>query len=130
MTIAKSCILSGLAMTFLVNANAPLTGHWGGERANLTLDANGGRIDMDCAHGTIAAPMVMDKAGRFAAQGFLTRDMPGPIRMDAPDLRRSATYSGTLKSSALTLMIRIAGEPATQKLRLVKDTKVKLLRCL
>jgi hypothetical protein len=122
--------VSGLAMSMLVNANAPLTGEWGGDRANLTIDAKGARIEMDCARGTITAPLKLDKAGRFTAKGIFARDHPGPEHMNAPDPRRAATYAGAVSGAALTLTIRVAGETAPQKLRLVKGARVKLLRCL
>jgi hypothetical protein len=127
--IAK-LFVSGLAMSMLVNANAPLTGEWGGDRANLTVDAKGARIEMDCAHGAITVPLKLDKAGRFTAKGMFARDHPGPDHINAPDPRRAATYAGTVSGSALTLMIRVTGEPTPQKLRLVKGARVKLLRCL
>jgi hypothetical protein len=115
-------IVSGLAMSVFVNANAPLTGQWGGDRANL--------IEMDCAHGSFAAPLKLDKAGRFTGKGILVTHRPGPDRIDTPDPHRAATYLGKLTGSTLTLTIKIAGEPAPQQYRLVKDARVKLLRCL
>jgi hypothetical protein len=130
MNNALHLLLSGLAMSTLVNAHAPLTGQWGGDRANLTIDAKGGQIEMDCAHGSFAAPLTLDKAGRFTGKGVLVSHRPGPSRIDVPDPHHTAIYSGKLTGSTLMLSIKVTGDATPQQFRLVKDARVKLHRCL
>ena len=130
MNKAPHLIMSGLAMSMLVNAHASLTGQWGGDRANLTIDAKGAQIEMDCAHGSFAAPLKLDRTGRFTGAGVLVTHRPGPSRIDAPDPHHTAVYSGKLTGSTLMLSIKVAGEATPQQFRLVKDARVKLHRCL
>ena len=117
-------------MSMLVNAHTPLDGYWGGDRANLTIDAKGAQIELDCAHGTFATPAKLDRNGRFSSDGVFVIYPPGPDRVDAPDPRRAANYSGKLTGSTLTLAVKVAGEPSPQRFRLQKNARVKLLRCL
>ena len=57
-------------------------GRWGGVGLSLDVTSTGARIELDCAHGTIDAPLSLDADGAFDAPGRLVRERPGPVRMD------------------------------------------------
>src|ERR1041384_7110474 len=42
---------------------------WGGDHIQLRLFATGGAIEYDCSHGSIDAPLVVDREGRFDVTG-------------------------------------------------------------
>jgi hypothetical protein len=123
-------LLSGIAMTMLVNAAPPLTGQWGGDHSNLILDAKGGRIETDCGDGWITGPIAADKAGQFVARGLFTVNAGGPERLEQPDRRKAAIFKGKLTGRAMTLTIEAPGLSPPRRLNLVKDKQVKLFRCL
>ena len=55
-------------------------GAWGGTGIALEVTASGARIELDCAHGTIEAPLALDAEGGFDLPGTLVRERPGPVR--------------------------------------------------
>ena len=56
-----------------------MTGQWGGAHIGLVLDPSGGRIDYDCASGTVG-PIVPGPDGRFSVAGTHTPGHGGPVR--------------------------------------------------
>jgi len=53
-------------------------GDWGGQHVRLTVDDTGGRIEFDCAHGRLGAPLTLDGDGRFDVAGSLVSE-GGPV---------------------------------------------------
>jgi len=43
-------------------------GAWGGDHVLLTVTDNGGRVELNCAHGTLDHPLRLDDAGRLRAE--------------------------------------------------------------
>ena len=107
-----------------------LEGRWGGDRLQLTLDANGGRLELDCASGTIAGPVKSLANGKFSAVGTFDQHSPGPQRADEAAAVGKARYSGEIHDGAMTLSILAAGAGAPQVFHLRKGAAVKLVRCL
>jgi hypothetical protein len=130
MRYIQRIIISGFAMSMLVNAAGPLTGQWGGDHSNLVLDAKGGRIETDCGDGWIAGPITPTHKGSFVARGHFVINAGGPERMDGPDRRKAATFKGKLSGRSLALTIEAPGLSPPRKLNLVRDQQVKLFRCL
>lgn len=113
----------------LTAANAAALGIWGGDRLQMTVDAQGARLQLDCASGTISTPLVLDVHGGFATQGTFEAHQPGPQRADE-SAAAAARYSGTVKGDLMTLTIQTGSSAPAQVFKLHKGVKVKLVRCL
>lgn len=109
-------------------AGATALGIWGGDRLQLTVDAQGARISTDCASGSIGTPLVLDAKGAFSASGTYEQHQPGPQRADEGP--PAAQYSGTIEGEQMTLTIKPAGAVAPQVYKLRRGLRVKLVRCL
>lgn len=79
------------------------TGTWGGEHARLEVTESGARIDLDCAHGTIDQPIIIDAQGKFSVKGTFIGEHSGPVRRDEEPHVLSMRYAGELKDGTLTL---------------------------
>jgi len=109
----------------------PVTGEWGGEHVGLTLDSTGGRLEYDCAAGTIAEPVIPATDGRFAATGTHTPGMGGPDRIDYVPPSYPARYTGTVRGDTMTLRVAVPSRDLTLgPFRLRRDTEPRILRCL
>lgn len=89
--------------------HAAPAGIWGGTHAALTLTESGGRIELDCAHGTVDETLAVDANGHFDAGGTFSREHGGPIRREEREERRPARYSGTIRGETMTLTITVPG---------------------
>ena len=121
---------AALAMTDVMSASAPLIGQWGGDRARLTLEATGGRIEYDCGSGTLDAALLPDAKGHFAVDGKHEVHTPGPTLADVAPAFSRASYRGTVDGDRMVLMVQVAGEKTARRLQLVRNHNVKLVRCL
>jgi hypothetical protein len=110
-------------------AGAALTGSWGGQHIGLELSATSGRLDYDCAAGTIDEPVRPDASGRFTARGTHTPSMGGPERVDVPRPQLAATYTGRLNGDRLTLSVRTP-DAELGPFTLARGAEPVLLRCL
>ena len=81
-----------------------LEGTWGGDHVGVEAGDDTVVTRFDCAHGSMAAPVPLDRAGRFAAAGEYVVDV-GPSRTF------DATYEGTVRGNRLELRILIAVTP-------------------
>src|SRR5436305_13853884 len=76
----------------LVAAAAPATsgtkhrmlsqGTWGGDHVTMTVKASGADLEFDCATGSIAAPIELDRKGSFTVRGQFHAEHGGPVRRD------------------------------------------------
>lgn len=82
-------------------------GLWGGNRLRVAVDADGARLEFDCAHGEISAPFTLDAEGRFDLPGTYTRQGPGPIRLKLLPSAVPAHYSGQVEGAKMTLRVRL-----------------------
>ena len=110
---------------------AALQGQWAGDRMQLVIDAQGGRIEGDCASGTITGPVVVAADGRFTSQGSFEVYSPGPQRTDESGAVASAHFAGELRDGTLKLTITPAGANAgpAKVYTLQSGARVKLVRC-
>lgn len=102
-------------------------GIWGGDRLQLTVDATGARVALDCANGSISMPLVLDAHGSFAANGKFETYEPGPQKADSGGAA-TVRYSGVVKGDLMTLTIHTGTTPQIFKLR--KGVAIKQVRCL
>lgn len=112
-----------------------LQGQWAGDRLQLVVDPQGGRVESDCASGRFGSsgsPVMVSSDGTFNAQGSFENHQPGPQRAAAA-APAAAQFSGKLHGSMLTLTITPA-DPSDPSAALVfslqRDARIKLLRCL
>jgi hypothetical protein len=104
---------------------------WGGEHIGLTVSANGGALEYDCASGTIDQPIVSATNGNFIAQGTHTPGHGGPIMVgEVPD-RHPAQYEGWTDGETMRLSVTLTD--TGQKLgtfTLVRGQSPRVFRCL
>ena len=87
-------------------------GRWGGVGLALDVTATGANIELDCAHGTIDAPLDLDAEGNFDLPGTLILERPGPVREGEPERKESIRVTGRLEGQ--TLKIRVHRARATK----------------
>lgn len=81
-------------------------GSWGGEHVALDVTSAGAAVELDCAHGTIDAPLRLDDEGRFSIAGVFVRE-GGPVRFGETEQAHPAVYDGRLEDSKITFSIRL-----------------------
>ena len=86
------------------------TGTWGGEHMALEVSAKGADAELDCAHGKITQPIVLDNRGDFDAAGTFTREHGGPVRRDEAPTSSPAHYSGRVVGDTMTVTIVLEKE--------------------
>ena len=80
----------------------------------MALTEAGGWIDLDCAWGTIDAPLTLDRHGRFDLQGrHVAQPGPPPYAADSLPASRPVRYEGWVRDGLLTLRVTVEGEPTT-----------------
>jgi len=88
-------------------------GVWGGEHVRLRVTDAGGQIEYDCAHGTVAEPLVLDAQGRFNVKGTHVREHGGPIRVGLEPATLPARYTGSVEGQKMTLTVTLTDEQTT-----------------
>lgn len=116
------------ACASVVPEGVPISGQWGGPHIGLTLDPSGGRIEYDCAAGTVG-PVMPGPGGSFTAQGTHTPGFGGPEIQGQVRPSYPARFSGTVRGDTMTLRAASNGvELGPFTLR--RGAKPGLLRCL
>jgi hypothetical protein len=89
------------------------TGTWGGEHIGLEVTDGGGRVEYDCAHGTLDQRIVPDTGGGFEVRGTHVRERGGPVRKGVPEDSHPAVYRGQIEGDTMTLTVTESdtGEP-------------------
>ena len=133
--LAGLVVVTAVSMNTAVAAPAAsaqaLEGSWGGDRLLLVIDAGGGRVQMDCASGSITGPIALAANGSFIATGTFLAHQAGPQRIDETATPATARYAGELiGSDALRLSILAPGAAAAQVFNLRRGATFKLIRCL
>jgi hypothetical protein len=108
-----------------------LSGTWGGDRMIITMSANGGDIQMDCAGGTIKGKIIPDAKGRFTARGTFDQYSGGPtLAKDFAARGKPAIFRGQMLGDTIKLEITQNGvtQPVSYTLR--KGERPLLVRCL
>ncbi len=104
---------------------------WGGDRLNLVIDGKGAaQVELDCASGAIAGPIVLSEKRNFTAAGTFEQYRSGPQRADESAAVTKARYEGTVEGTTMTLSIWPEGAAKPQVFKLRKGAAVKLVRCL
>ena len=109
-------------------ASPALVGEWGGPQVQLSLTANGGRIEFSCAATTIAAAVRPDAAGRFSANGQQEDFTGGATSADKPPPTTPTRITGTVEGDTLHLAVQRQGA-AVEAYILQRGRRSKLIRC-
>jgi hypothetical protein len=106
-----------------------VAGSWGGVGAILEAPAGEeARIELDCAHGSIAGPLAVAEDGSFDWKGTFVGERGGPTRKeDAGRDAPAARFRGTLDGDRLS--IRIEGASGGTDVVLFRDRAGRLRKC-
>lgn len=107
--------------------------NWGGEGINLTVEKEGVKIVYDCAEAEITEKLMIDKKGRFSAEGTYLRHNPGAIRLKFKPKKQKAKFEGIISDNKMTLSVTLAETENNEEFgeySLEKDRIAKLRRCL
>jgi len=103
-------------------------GDWGGQHVRLTVDDTGGRIEFDCAHGRLGAPLTLDGDGRFDVAGSLVSE-GGPVPKDETGNARPARYRGRTDGQSMSLAVTLEGGQDAGTFSLVRGGRARLVKC-
>lgn len=80
-------------------------GTWGGEHISLEVTDQGGRVEYDCAHGTVDQRIVPDARGCFDVRGTHVREHGGPVRRGETEDSHPARFAGEIQGDTMTLTV-------------------------
>lgn len=105
------------------------TGLWGGDHVRLEVTDAGARIEFDCAHGTLDAPLVLQD-GRFDVPGTFVRERGGPIRDDDVQKGQPVRFIGQVEGARMTISFTFAGtNEAQDSFTLIRGEDARLFKC-
>ena len=105
------------------------SGGWGGPHALLEVTDTGGRVEFDCAHGTLKGPLTL-KDGRFEVDGTFVRERGGPIREGQAEKGIPVRYRGEFDGNQLTLTFSLAADGSdAEKFILKHGERARLVKC-
>ena len=122
-------VLAGILLSGCRGDRVP-NGAWGGDHVVLTVTDNGGRVEFDCAHGTLDHPLRLDDRGRFSVAGTFVPEHGGPVRSDEVLASRPARYQGRLSRQKLEFTVTVEGQPAHDPYAVTLERVPKLTKCL
>lgn len=125
---ASALLLAGCATMSQQPPN--LTGQWGGRGIGLVLEGGLGRVEYDCASGTIDSAIIPGPDGRFTATGTHVPGQGGPVRVGQIFISHRATYSGEVQATQMTLRVAVENGTVLGPFTLVQGAEPQLLRCL
>jgi hypothetical protein len=121
-----------LARPGCVSVNGPSgtlpPGDWGGAHIRIEVRDSVARVELDCAHGRINAPILLDD-GSFLAVGTFTREKGGPIVIGEEEPALPARYSGRVAVDRMAITITVLGE-AIGTFELRRNQIGRVFRCL
>ena len=114
-----------------IPAAGDLLGVWGGAHIALDVGPNETAVELDCAHGTIRAPFVLDANGRFDLPGEFVRERGGPVREGELLDKFPARYRGIIEGNRMQLSIeRVDSVQALGSFSLQQGDHGTVFKCL
>jgi len=102
-------------------------GKWGGHHVRLDVGASGAQVEFDCAHGTLAGPLIL-RNGRFTTSGTYVLER-GRVRLDE-EKGRPAHFRGQVEGSRMTLTFWLADdESGAETFELTYGKEARLFKC-
>lgn len=102
---------------------------WGGTGVRLEVGAGGGKVEFDCAHGTLGK-VAPDAEGGFDVGGTFVRERGGPVRSDEQPEKLPARYRGKIEGESMTLRVSVEGLGETLTYTLTRGRTARLRKCL
>ncbi|HET9811889.1 MAG TPA: hypothetical protein VFP53_09390 [Sphingomicrobium sp.] len=106
-----------------------MTGEWGGPHVGLILEADGGRLEYDCAAGTIG-PVLPSRDGSFVAEGTHTPGWGGPEIEGQVRPIYATRFSGTVRGDRMTLQGNVSNGVTLGPFTLERGAEAGIFRCL
>ena len=88
-------------------------GRWGGVGLSIEVTSSGAKMELDCAHGTIDSPLILDDQGNFDLPGTLVLEHGGPVRQGEPERKEAVRVTGRLDGQ--TLRVRVVRPDAPKQ---------------
>lgn len=112
-------------------ASRPAPGRaWGGTGIQLEVTAAGGRVEYDCAHGTIDRPLVFDRRGRFDVAGMHFPEHGGPVREGEEAKGQAVRYTGRVTGDTMRLTVKLPDGRVLGPYTLVRGRAGRIRKCL
>lgn len=128
--LAAAAALALAACESLSQAPTALSGQWGGQHAGLVLEGGLGRLEYDCASGTIDQAIVPGPDGRFTAAGTHVPGEGGPVRVGQIFITHRATYTGRVEGDVMTLSATLDNGTALGPYTLRRGAPPQIVQCL
>ena len=124
-------LLAGFALIGLAACKGEVVpnGAWGDDHVSLTVSDNGGRVEFDCAHGTIDHPLRVDDLGRFSVPGTYVPEHSGPVQRGEKVEARPARYQGRLDRQKIEFTVTLEGHAAAGPYTVTLAKAPKLTKC-
>ena len=120
-------LLAGCAN--LPSSSLPLSGQWGGTHVRLVLERSGGRLEYDCAGGTIG-PIVPRPDGSFEVEGTHTPAAGGPEIEGQIRPTYRTRFNGNLRGDRMNLAGRVENGALLGPFELRRGAEPNIFRCL
>jgi hypothetical protein len=132
MRVLAPVLVATLAIACGSLGPSPLaTGVWGGDHIAMTITESSVHVELDCAHGDVPNPIMIDARDQFSAAGTFVREHGGPIRVDETLDSHPAMYTGSVSSSSMMLTIQQTDTNQTiGTFTLVRGTQGRVVKCL
>jgi hypothetical protein len=132
MRVLAPMLVAALAIACGSLGPSPLAaGVWGGDHIAMTITESSVHVELDCAHGDVPNPIMIDGRDQFSAAGTFVREHGGPIRVDEPPDSHPAMYAGSVSSNSMTLTIQQTDTSQTiGTFTLVRGTQGRVVKCL
>ena len=128
MAMTMAVLLASLAVSGCRGDDIP-NGAWGGDHVVLTVNDNGGRVEFNCAHGTLDHPLRVDDGGHFSVPGTFVLEHGGPIRADEVAPIHTARYQGRLDRQKVEFTVTIEGQTGQGPFTVTLAKAPKLEKC-
>lgn len=110
-------------------AESPV-GDWGGEHISLQVTERGGRVEYDCAHGTIDKQITLDRRGRFDVLGTHVEEHGGPTRAGEQPHSYPVRLRGQISVDKMRLRVtRLDAREVIGTFNLVRGQEPLLVKC-
>lgn len=109
---------------------SPITGEWGGQHVGLSLTPAGGRLEYDCAAGTVLGPLRMNRDGTFIVEGTHTPSSGGPEIEGRVLPSYSVRYSGSVRGNGMSFQGRVENGLLLGPFTLRRGAEPIIFRCL
>jgi hypothetical protein len=96
---------------------------------SVEVTSSGAKIELDCAHGTIDAPLTLDGQGNFDLPGRLVREHGGPVREGELERKETIRVTGHLEGQTLTIGIVRPGAPKSRDIPVAFGKPPVLRKC-